>query len=129
VSHDAHGTGTDRGETTAASRATTSAIAPSGRSIYFDDLVRDGEVVEVEGRRMVVRYDPAAPDWFVKPEPSAASVTCFAHRYGLPWPCRCNALAERAFQARCPHPPDARRWDAGETDPDCICTACGACLT
>lgn len=44
---------------------TTSAIGPNDRTIWFDDLVEDGEIVEVEGRRMVVRYDPLAPDWFV----------------------------------------------------------------
>jgi hypothetical protein len=30
--------------------------------------VGDGEIVEVEGRRMVVVYEPDAPDWFIYPE-------------------------------------------------------------
>lgn len=44
---------------------TKQAIGPNGRTIFFDDLVRDGELVEVEGRPMIVYYDPNAPDWFV----------------------------------------------------------------
>lgn len=45
-------------------RSTTYAYGPDGRTIHFADLVRDGEIVEVDGRRMIVRYDPLAPDWF-----------------------------------------------------------------
>lgn len=55
-------------ERSAATRQTISAIGPHGRSIFFDDLVSDGEVVAVRGRRMVVYYDPDAPDWFVEDE-------------------------------------------------------------
>lgn len=60
--------GTDRRVDTAATKHTTRAIGPNGRTIHFDDLVSDGEVVEVSGRRMVVYYDPDAPDWFVDDE-------------------------------------------------------------
>ena len=47
-------------------RGTTSAIDTTHpcRSVYFDHVVSDGEIVEVDGRRMVVYYDPQAPDWF-----------------------------------------------------------------
>ena len=55
-----------------ATKHTTRAIGPNGRTIHFDDLVSDGEIVEVGGRRMRVYYDPQAPDWFVEDERSAS---------------------------------------------------------
>jgi hypothetical protein len=60
-------------------RGTTKAIGPNGRTIHFDDLVRDGELVEVEGRPMIVYYDADAPDWFVGDEEEAVRRTFARH--------------------------------------------------